>query len=141
MKITDNSPVGKAGSIKKKQKAATADGAFGEMLDSSGMSEGAAVSAPIAPAGIGGLLAVPPVMANESPNEQQRQRGHALLDELEQLRLDLLEGRVSPERAKVITERLKHDRQATADPELHDIIDAVELRCEVELAKLEKMGG
>lgn len=59
-----------------------------------------------------------------------------LLDQLEQVRRDVLDGRVPADRLTELARALREDKQRSHDPELDDIVEAVELRAEVELAKL-----
>jgi hypothetical protein len=62
-------------------------------------------------------------------------RGHDLLDTLENLKADVLAGRVSPERLGRIAMLLSR-RESSGNPELEKVIDEIELRAKVELAKL-----
>ena len=64
------------------------------------------------------------------------QRGHLLLDELEILRLSLLTGTVSASRLAAIQELLTHQKENCQDENLKNIIDEINIRAAVELAKL-----
>ena len=76
----------------------------------------------------------------EDPLEKRRRverRGRQLLDGLDRLKLDLLEGgdpRATLERLKAV---LESERENSGELELESLIDQIELRVEVELAKLE----
>lgn len=65
-------------------------------------------------------------------------RGHQLLDGLEQLKTDLLVGRVSEGRLNNMLKMLKNAPDVD-DPELKAVIDDIELRVQVELAKLDRL--
>lgn len=68
-----------------------------------------------------------------------RERGNAMLDRLEAIRLGLLDGRLGSNEL-VQLRRLVSDRQGDfADPRLGEILDDIELRAAVELAKLEQV--
>ncbi|TVR08143.1 MAG: flagellar assembly protein fliX [Salinarimonadaceae bacterium] len=64
------------------------------------------------------------------------QRGHDLLDALDRLKAALLSGRVPVSDLKAIASRLAERRDSTGDPRLDEVIAHIELRAQVELAKL-----
>jgi hypothetical protein len=66
------------------------------------------------------------------------QRGHALLDRLEELRLDLLAGVLSRERLGELARLARTARESVDEPALSAILDQVDLRVAVELAKLDR---
>lgn len=73
----------------------------------------------------------------EDPTERKRRgvkRGRALLDELEQLKLELLAGTLSPGRLETLT-TLLGGREASGDDGLDRVLDDIDLRVRVELAK------
>ncbi|ACA18540.1 conserved hypothetical protein [Methylobacterium sp. 4-46] len=75
----------------------------------------------------------------DDPGERRRRsarRGHDLLDALDRLKAALLGGRVSTQDLKAIAARLAERGGASGDPRLDDLIGQIELRAEVELAKL-----
>ncbi|MDD7910434.1 flagellar assembly protein FliX [Pseudovibrio exalbescens] len=61
--------------------------------------------------------------------------GLDLLDELDLLKIDLLQGRVSPERLEKIVSQLSN-RVKSGDAGLDQIVEDIELRARIELAKL-----
>ncbi len=63
------------------------------------------------------------------------ERGGALLDRLEQLRLDILAGQIAPDRLEMISALARTRREAGCPPVVADLLDAIELRAEVEIAK------
>ncbi|MBK8083825.1 MAG: flagellar assembly protein FliX [Devosia sp.] len=87
-----------------------------------------------APASIGALLALQSV---EDPLLKRRRlvrRGNQLIDALEDLRADLLLGRISEGRLNQLMAVLSQARER-AEPGLDVLIDDIELRARVELAK------
>ena len=62
--------------------------------------------------------------------------GHDLLDRLDELRLALLAGRMSPNRLAALAQSARARREGVADPRLAEVLDEIALRAEVELAKL-----
>lgn len=65
-------------------------------------------------------------------------RGSALLDKLDEIRSALLNGYMSMDKLIEISRFVKEPRFSHADDELTEIIAEIELRVEVELAKLMK---
>jgi hypothetical protein len=62
-------------------------------------------------------------------------RGASMLDVLEEVKADLLVGRITPERLDILAEQLQSMRDRV-DPGLDGVIDEIELRVRIELAKL-----
>ncbi len=83
-----------------------------------------------------GLLAVQ--AAGDSLERRRRavRRGRNILDTLDELKLALLSGAVTPGRLDVLKAQLGQRADYAEDPELADILAQIELRAEVELAKL-----
>ena len=67
-------------------------------------------------------------------------RGHDLLDALDRLKAALLGGRVAAADLKAIAARLAERNGSTGDPRLDDLLGHIELRAQVELAKIEMAG-
>lgn len=65
------------------------------------------------------------------------QRGSNLLDSLESLRQQLLMGVVSPSLLTDLNRQLSVQKQNISDPQLLALIEDIELRAAVELAKLQ----
>ncbi len=69
------------------------------------------------------------------------QYGGELLDHLEDLRRDLLAGAIAKEKLSGLAQKMRAQRRQTDDPRLNAIIDEIELRAEVEIAKLTFAGS
>lgn len=65
-------------------------------------------------------------------------RGRSLLDKLDEIRQALLSGYISMDKLIEISRFVKEQRFDSLDEHLTEIIDEIELRVEVELAKLTK---
>ena len=94
-------------------------------------------------AGINGADALLAAQMIVSDDEQERRRqlfkhGENLLDRLEEIRLGLLAGSLSKDRLIEIARMVRERRFNADDPRLQEIISEIELRVEVELAKLTK---
>jgi Class II flagellar assembly regulator len=89
---------------------------------------------------LGALLAV----QGEDPSERRRRslrRGHDLLEGLDRLKASLLAGRIDRADLTVLAAQVAGSREATGDPQLDDLLGHIELRVQVELAKLGRRDG
>lgn len=92
--------------------------------------------------GLDSLLALQ--MVDAAPDATDRpakrramvQRGEDILDRLEELRVGLLLGSVPKERLAALAQMVRDRREEAEDPQLGALLDEIELRAEVELAKL-----
>ncbi len=96
----------------------------------------AAAGAAGAPAPVDALLALQEVPDALAGRAQAKRRGEALLDQLEQLRLGLLAGRLPRERLERLLRLAAERREEFDDPRLSEVLAEIELRAAVELAKL-----
>lgn len=140
IKINDSNPIKGYGGIKKKAKASTSSTSFDSILSTASTAQEnlGGVSGVSASASIGSLLALQEVSEEDVAKKKVIQYGGDLIKSLEALRQSLLLGRVPVDVLKTLESRLKKQRQMTMDPELHAIIDDIELRAAVELAKYQR---
>lgn len=96
--------------------------------------------APGAAAGIGALLALQTVEDPLAGRRRTVRRAHGLLDALEEIKLDLLAGHISPGRLDRAAHLLAEARSG-ADPDLEAVVGDIELRVAVELAKQGRFVG
>lgn len=120
-------------------KTANAGGAsFASHIRNDAASSGAAVGGA---AHIGSVEALLAVQANvpTSRDGQSAAVSHAedLLDRLDAIRVGLLTGRLTRTALEDIVHRLDTRRHGATDPRLAALVDEIELRAKVELAKLE----
>ena len=64
-----------------------------------------------------------------------RRRGEQLLDVLDRVRLALLAGALAPHQLADLAQLVRSRRDAVDDPRLAEILDEIDLRAAVELAK------
>jgi hypothetical protein len=76
-----------------------------------------------------------------APREAAGRYGTDLLDRLTALRMEVLEGRVSASRLTALAHAIRKDRAPCGDLRVDEILDAIELRVEVELAKLDEVAS
>jgi len=92
---------------------------------------------PAGPVGsLDALIALQSVGERGSRRSRAARRGAAMLDDLDALKLRLLEGRVEPDLLDRLAGRLAGEREAADLPELDGLLADIELRVQVELAKL-----
>ncbi len=89
---------------------------------------------------LGGLEALIALQSEDNTRERRRRsakRGQSMLDVLDELKLALLSGHLPPDMQRRLSAVLR-EAGPSGDPQLDGIIDAIELRAEVELAKLKQ---
>lgn len=137
MKITGTSSTSSAVGTRRGDGVAAPGFALPDMAPRAAV-QSQAVTAPAALANLGSLLAL---QGLEDPAERRRRatrRADALLEQLDELRLSVLGRGVSHAQVARLAQTLREQRDAVDDPELSALLDDVELRAEVELAKLER---
>ena len=98
-------------------------------------------NAPASAAGLSGVADVSALMALqgvEDPTERRRRairRGGGLLDRLDELKLALLSGEAGEGALERLSRTLREERPEDADPGLARVLDQIDLRAAVELAK------
>lgn len=142
MKITG--PNGTGGAAGPRASRAGAAGA-GFSLPSAGGSAGATPTSAVG--GLAGVIGMDALLALQDvggPLERKkravRRAGH-VLDELERMKLALLDGDVSASDLDRLQRAVREARERTDDPQLEAVLDEIELRAAVEIAKLEKGRG
>jgi Class II flagellar assembly regulator len=91
--------------------------------------------------GLDTLLALQSVDMTVERRKKATQRGRNILDILDAVKLGVLDGTLNPSMLDNLSAAVATAREATDDPALEGILDEIELRAEVELAKLQRRGG
>jgi hypothetical protein len=89
-------------------------------------------------AAVDALLAVQEIGEEEQRRSRAKRRGESLLDELEEVRHGLLLGALPRQRLEALLEMVESERPGISDPGLSDVLDEIDLRAQVELAKLQR---
>jgi hypothetical protein len=87
------------------------------------------------------LLALQEVDDSLNGRAKARQRAADILDELDGLRDALLAGTLSRDTIVRLAQLVRSQRPEVSDQRLKDVLDEIELRAEVELAKLDSRTG
>lgn len=99
-----------------------------------------AVGAPSSVADVSALMALQEI---EGPLEKRRRavrRGGGLLDRLDELKMALLSGESGGPALERLARVLREERPDDGDVELNALLDQIDLRAQVELAKAEPRG-
>lgn len=131
-----------AGGARRTDKAEGKKGAFKSALSQAMdvAEEVHAAEAPSALAGIDALLMAQNVGDATDREARQRlvRRGEDMLDRLEDIRHGLLLGIVPEEKLIELAQMVRARRENCQDPRLAGLLDEIELRAEVEVAKLSR---
>lgn len=133
-KIEGSGPIRTAQPIKRASKSDSASGtSFAKHLDETG--ESAASSGIGATNSIAGVLGVQEVDDALAHASKGKLRAQDILDRLDDLRLQLLSGAISKDKLVQLARMVSSRRAQVTDPRLAEILDEIDLRAQVELAK------
>lgn len=110
-------------------------GGFAKVLGDASPTTSAAASAPL-----GAINAVLSLQEVDDPlvgRARARKRGELMLDRLEEIRMGLLLGRIPRSRLEELSTMIQVARERCDDERLNAVLDDIELRAAVELAKLD----
>jgi hypothetical protein len=137
MKVTG--PSGPAGATGARSTSAQT-AASGFSISTPSVSTPAGVTAAASVSAVNTLEALMALQEVGGPLERRRRavwRADKILDALDGLKLELLEGPLNPAVLERLTRAVREQRSMTDDPALEGLLDQVETRAAVELAKLE----
>ncbi len=133
MRISAQPPV--SGSASSVRRAGASSGSF-RLNDTGSAAAKTSVSAAFPASGIDGILALQSEADAAERRQRAARRGTQLLDALDGLKVAVLSGRISGEALSQLRLSLAERRDLTDDPRLDDILAHIDLRAQVELAKL-----
>lgn len=135
MRIEWNPPLRRTKARRDEKTDAPMEGSFASALSGDTASAPAAPAPTIGP--VEGLLTVQEMPDALAGRRRAVQRGSSLLDRLDDLRLALLTGVLSRQRLDDLAHLASTARGTVDDPRLGVILDEIDLRVAVELAKLD----
>ena len=118
--------------------AARRGGATFELTAAQDATTASRTAAAVPSLGLHDLQSLMALQAYETPAERRRRsvkRGFDLLDVLDSVKMDLLVGRVAPDRLERLVAMLGQ-KTSSGDPRIDELMEDIELRARVELAKL-----
>ena len=139
MKIERTSPIGSSPVKRGERSQKAASGKFAKQVGGQEASpDPVSGAAPVQ--GVDALLAVQEFEESTTGgrNARAKQWGGEVLDRLEAIRLGLLAGGIPVNELQNIANLVTKHRETVNDPRLQEIIDEIELRARVELAKHER---
>ncbi len=86
------------------------------------------------------LLAIQEVGDTTEGAKKARERGGRILDRLDEIRHDLLMGTLTPAKLDELGRMVTRQRVMVEDPRIKEVLDEIELRAAVELAKYSVRG-
>lgn len=139
MKIEGPAP-SRTGQVKKATRSGGAE--FSRHIQGGDEDEGVGRSSgPQSAVGINPLFALQEVDdALSGKKRRARARGEDILDRLDELRLGLLTGAFPVEKLHQLVRMVQNQRDTLDDPRLQEILDEIDLRAQVEIAKLTPQG-
>ncbi|HEX3406712.1 MAG TPA: flagellar assembly protein FliX [Caulobacteraceae bacterium] len=138
MKVSGPSGPSAAGSARPTGSPAAAGGF--EPIISPAASGAAGVSRAAGVSAISSLDALIALQEVGGPLERRRRatgRASRILDALDELKIELLAGGLTPALVEALARAVRDQRALTDDPRLEGVLDEIETRAAVELAKLE----
>ena len=138
-KITKTSSIGGASSARKTKKTSASGSAFSDTLRETAETDSASAATSVS-----GVTSVSSILSVQEVPDSTEERskgllihyGDDLLDRLEEIRIGLLLGAISKDRLADLAQHMRQKRLEVDDPKLNEIISEIELRSEVEIAKL-----
>ena len=101
--------------------------------------EARSTEAPKGPSSIGNLDALIALQGVDDRKERRRKaikKGHSLLNQLDDLKIAILSGKLDRTKLEKLAYSLSQRDQLDDDPDLKSLLEEIELRAQVELAKL-----
>lgn len=139
MRISNTPPVKPTDKTKKKSSSSASGSDFEGFLDETGEAQGA--ESANAAQGVNSFLFLQEVSDEEVGRQKALQQGKKAIQVLEELHRDLLLGRVPEGTLRRLEGMVTQKREAFTDPALKQLLDEIELRAAVELAKLDRARG
>ncbi len=139
-KIEGTGPVRSSQPVKKTSKTSGASGtSFAKHLDEA--SEADATHGISATGSVSGVLGVQEVDDALAHASKGKLRAQDILEKLDDLRLQLLTGAISREKLMQLAHVVNIHRAQVTDPRLAEVLDEIDLRAQVELAKYANPAG
>ena len=134
MRIDPNRPILPASPRRDGKSGSAAGTGFGAAVSGEPPVSGATASRPVLP--VEGLFQIQEVPDAFAQRRHAVQRGSTLLDRLDDLRVALLSGGLAPGQIAELQRVVSSERGLIDDPRLLAVLDEIDLRAKVELAKL-----
>jgi hypothetical protein len=143
MKVEPNAPRPATGNVRKTAggASATGSGGFAKALSDTQPSHGPQMPVSVGFTDMNAVLALqeaPDATTKQRARQRARERGNMMLDHLEEIRMGLLLGSIPVSKLEQLATLVRAKREQIDDPALLAILDDIEVRAAVELAKLSR---
>lgn len=120
--------------------SASGSGGFAKALNDTQPSHGPQMPVSVGFTDLNTVLALQetPDSTRGRARKRARERGNMMLDQLEEIRMGLLMGTIPMAKLEQLAQLVRAKREQIDDPKLLEILDEIELRAAVELAKLSR---
>jgi hypothetical protein len=120
--------------------SATGSGGFAKALNDTQPSHGPQMPVSVGFTDLSTVLALQetPDSTRGRARKRAQERGKMMLDHLEEIRMGLLLGTIPMSKLEQLAQLIRAKREQIDDPKLLEILDEIELRAAVELAKLSR---
>jgi hypothetical protein len=121
--------------------SATSSGDFAKALTDTTPSHGPQMPVSVGLTDLNTVLALqeaPDATTRNRAKQRAKERGGMMLDQLEEIRIGLLMGTIPMAKLEMLAQLVRAKREQIDDPKLLAILDEIELRAAVELAKLSR---
>lgn len=140
MKVTGSNGVGSVGGARGAARPAGGGAGF-QLPQAAGAGPAQEVARGVGVAGVASVDALIALQDVGGPLERRRRavgRAGRILDVLDEVRIALIDDRVTPEALGRLARAVREERSATDDARLEGVLNEIETRAAVELAKLEQ---
>ena len=140
MKIQGPKQTSGSSSTKKTSKTPSPDGGFGDFMSAGSAKEASSSSAPQSMTAVDALLAVQSVEdpTAKAARKRMTMRADNVLKELDDLHVAMLSGNVTMSHMVSIADMVSTHKEKITDSKLAALLDEIDLRAQVELAKMRK---
>lgn len=135
MKISDSSPIRSLSLRRLRGGNGASSSGFADHLLEEQAPSATALGGTATLGGVDALLSLQEVEDSTTGRSKGLKHADDLLDRLDEIRLGLLTGALSRENLQELARAVRQRRGESLDPQLNDILDQIELRAAVELAK------
>ena len=140
MKISGTGPIRRTSESGRPKKKGAGKGAdFATELDEAGADKTSAVSGTGPLAAVDALLSVQEVTDSTKGRTRGAVRAQLMIDGLDEIRQGLLMGAIPKSKLAALVEVVRAERDQADDAKLSALLDEIELRAAVELAKLDQL--
>jgi hypothetical protein len=129
------SPIRLPAARRREKTGAAAKSGFARELEGDAAKSASSIGAASPIQAVDAVLALQEVRGESAGRRRAILRGEELLDQLEEIRHGLLSGTLSRRRLIDLRRIVENERDRVDDPQLADILDWIDLRAAVELAK------